>query len=87
MKKLETTRQFDKQFSKLNPKLKLRFKSRVVKLMIAPTTRELNNHSLTGKYRGYNSINVTGNVRALYYLRDRSTIVFAFIGTHSQLYG
>jgi len=50
----------------------------------------LNNHLLIGSYKGYRSINVTGDWRALYKEiiidDDRLIIEFHLLGTHSQLY-
>ena len=86
MNRIETTKKFDKQFSKLNPKLKQKFKERSVVLLTNPENPILNNHALVGIYRGYNSINVTGDLRALYFKKGNTVIIFAFIGTHSQLY-
>ncbi len=50
----------------------------------------LHNHALKGMYKGYRSINVTGDWRALY-MESRSAsgeviIEFKLFGTHSQLY-
>lgn len=45
----------------------------------------LNNHSLHGEYDGCRSINITGDIRAIYY-RDCDTATFIRIGTHSELY-
>ena len=47
----------------------------------------LRNHELKGKYKDYKSINVTGDVRALYKKNGDEIVIFAMIGTHSQLYG
>lgn len=55
-----------------------------------PHHRLLNNHSLTGEYVGYRSINITGNWRAVFSeIQDEEgneLIVFKVLGTHSQLY-
>lgn len=46
----------------------------------------LNNHSLKGKYLGYRSINITGDLRAIYKsLGD--DVIFVSIDSHSHLYG
>ena len=50
---------------------------------LAPTLR---NHALKGKYKEYRSIDITGDVRALYLQQDNEAI-FDAVGTHSQLYG
>lgn len=46
----------------------------------------LNNHSLSGKYLGTRSINIAGDLRALY--REKGDlIIFVNIDNHSNLYG
>ncbi|MBI2330404.1 type II toxin-antitoxin system mRNA interferase toxin, RelE/StbE family [Candidatus Daviesbacteria bacterium] len=46
---------------------------------------QLNNHSLTGKYKGNRSINITGDWRAIY-SEEKDSVIFELLGTHSQLY-
>lgn len=46
----------------------------------------LNNHSLRGKYQGYRSINITGDLRAIF-KRDEVSAIFVTIDSHSNLYG
>lgn len=43
----------------------------------------LRNHQLKGKYKGYRSIDVTDDVRALYLQKEHEAI-FDAVGTHSQ---
>lgn len=45
----------------------------------------LNNHSLKGKYLGCRSINVTGDLRAIY-KKDSESVIFITIDSHSHLY-
>ena len=52
-----------------------------------PADPRLRQHPLKGRFGGYYSINVSGDLRALYYKRGEEVIIFALIGTHSQLYG
>ena len=47
----------------------------------------LNNHKLHGEYDGSNSINITGNFRAVFKYLDEYNVVFSDIGTHPELYG
>ena len=54
--------------------------------MLNPFDITLRNHALKGKYLGYRSIDVTGDVRLLYKQQNGDIYIFAFIGTHSQLY-
>lgn len=83
---IETTKTFDKQYAKLNDKTKTIFKSRLSLFKSNPFDFRLRNHALKGKYLGYRSIDITGDVRALYTVKGNIIIIFGFIGTHSQLY-
>lgn len=84
---IETTKTFDKQYSKLNLKVKNAFKRRVALFSSTPFDAVLRNHALKGKYLGYRSIDITGDVRVLYTTKGDKIIILGFIGTHSQLYG
>lgn len=46
----------------------------------------LNNHSLRGKYSGYRSINITGDLRAIF-KKSGIEVMFMEINSHSNLYG
>ncbi|MBI2338507.1 type II toxin-antitoxin system mRNA interferase toxin, RelE/StbE family [Candidatus Daviesbacteria bacterium] len=45
----------------------------------------LNNHALKGKYLGYRSINVTGDLRVIFW-KNNDEVIFAAIDSHSNLY-
>jgi len=47
----------------------------------------LRNHALQSKLKGLYSINVTGDVRAIYEVVGDEIYLYQMIGTHSQLYG
>lgn len=83
---IQTTKSFDKQYSKLNVKIKKQFRNRIELFSTNPFDISLSNHALKGKYLGYRSIDISGDVRALYTVKGDIIIVFGFIGTHSQLY-
>jgi len=83
---IRTTKKFDKQYAKLTEKNKKFFKIRMAVFKPDPFDARLRNHALKGKYLGYRSIDITGDIRALYYIKDNAVIIFAFIGSHSQLY-
>ena len=51
-----------------------------------PNHPALRNHTLTGKYQDFRSIDVTGDWRALY-RKEPERIIFAALGTHETLYG
>ena len=84
---IKTTKSFDKQFKKLTDEDKKRFRRRLVVFQASPYDKQLNNHGLKGRYLGYRSIDVRGDLRALYKVEGNMLIIFAFIGSHSQLYG
>jgi addiction module RelE/StbE family toxin len=83
---IETTKTFNKQYSKLNDKTKTIYQNRIAIFKDNPFDFRLRNHALKGKYLGYRSIDITGDVRALYTVKGDIVIIFGFIGTHSQLY-
>ena len=45
----------------------------------------LNNHALKGRYSGFRSINITGDLRAIY-KQVQEDVIFATIDSHSNLY-
>ena len=54
-----------------------------------PHDPQLNNHSLQREYKGYRSINITSDWRALYKEvkeGDEQIAYFILLGTHDQLY-
>jgi addiction module RelE/StbE family toxin len=51
-----------------------------------PSHPALRNHSLTGKYQDFRSIDVTDDWRALY-RTENERIIFVDFGTHVELYG
>lgn len=78
-------RTFKKQYKKLPRKVQLQFMERLSLFNDDPYSAVLNVHQLTGEMSGYISMNVNGDVRALF-LRFEEEVVFERIGTHSSLY-
>lgn len=85
--RIDFHRNFDKRLSKLNKKQREKFKIRLVEFTQDKYKPELNNHGLKGKFKDYRSINVTGDIRAVFIAHSEDHIEFVHIGTHSQLYG
>ena len=79
------TKAFIKQSKKLSPELRQQLQDRIALFAKNPLSKTLRNHALKGKYRDYCSINITGDLRALYLQTDDEAI-FDVVGTHSQLY-
>lgn len=77
---------FEKQYKKLSNKAKQRVKERNMLFEKDPYNPILNNHALNGKYMGYRSISITGDIRIIYKFLNKDTALFSEIGTHSELY-
>jgi len=77
---------FDKQYIKLSPKIHSRFEERLKIFLTSPFAPLLNNHSVDEIFPECRSINITGDYRAIFKMRD-SIPVFIKIGTHHELYG
>ncbi|MCH8224916.1 MAG: type II toxin-antitoxin system mRNA interferase toxin, RelE/StbE family [Chloroflexi bacterium] len=80
------SRAFKKKYKKLPLKDRGRFDERLQlfeKNMFSPALR---NHALHGTYSKYRSIDVTGDLRALYETVDNKAVCFIDIDTHHNLY-
>jgi addiction module RelE/StbE family toxin len=84
---IQYTPKFKKQYKKLPKKFQDQFDDRLRLLLADSTNPQLGIHPLVGKFVGYWSMNINGDIRALYLLKDGELIIFALIGSHSQLYG
>jgi len=77
---------FEREYKKLSEDIKSKVKEKNFLFMVDPYSLILNNHVLNGKYFGYRSFNVTGDIRIIYKLINKDTALFSEIGTHSKLY-
>lgn len=81
---------FKKQYKKAPKKIQEKVKERISLFVQDPTNQQLNNHALTGRFKGCRSINITGDWRAIYsirlHLKSKKKLYFELVGTHSQLY-
>ena len=80
-------RNFKKKYKKLKKGEQEKFKARRNLFVHNPFDPLLNNHRLGGEYRGYRSIDITGDLRVHYEPIGENLVVFITIGTHSELYG
>lgn len=78
-------RRFVKKYKKLTSVEREKFKERRDLFLTNPFHPLLHNHPLHGRYDGYRSINITGDVRVVYKNLDSETFLFAEIGSHSEL--
>ena len=77
---------FEKRYKKLPNKIKQKVQEKNILFGKDPYNPILNNHALHGKYVGYRSISVTGNLRIVYKFLDKNTVLFVEINTHNNLY-
>lgn len=84
--KIRLHKNFKKKYKKLRESEKKKFKERRDLFLKNPYHPILNNHSLQGEYRGYRSIDITGDLRVHYELVADNMALFITIGTHSELY-
>jgi addiction module RelE/StbE family toxin len=78
-------KRFKKAFLRQPNKIQEKFIERMRLFVADPFDQQLRNHALSGKYIGLRSIDITGDIRAVYELIN-DTAVFITIGTHTQLY-
>ena len=76
----------EKQIQKLIPAQQERLRQRMKLFLQDQFDRQLNNHALKGKYYGYRSINIEGDLCAIYKRIDEEIYYFVEIGTHGELY-
>jgi len=81
------SKRFTKQLKKLNHRQQGRFWSQLEQWKTDPNHPSLRIHKLSGNLQGFESINIGGDLRALYRRHGEVTVVYEMIGTHSQLYG
>jgi addiction module RelE/StbE family toxin len=77
---------FEKKFKKLNIKVQKTFYKKLKVFSKYPFNSDLNNHALKGSYSGYRSINVTGDIRAVFKYIAEDIVEFDDIDNHSKLY-
>lgn len=89
MVKVNYTKKFMKQLNRAPRAIQQTFHKRVKIFIADPLHPLLRNHQLLGILKGYRSINITGDWRALFRMSEDDegiTVWFVAIGTHSQLY-
>jgi addiction module RelE/StbE family toxin len=84
--KLVFHRNFEKQFKKLRAGERGRVKERLALFLEDEFDPILNNHPLRGKFQGYRSINITGDLRAVYKFQKPDLAIFIAVDMHSKLY-
>lgn len=77
---------FKKEYKKLSEKLKMAFKERFLLFSEDPTNPLLKNHPLTGNLKGKYAFSVSGDVRVIYRVQSKNSVMLLRIGTHNQVY-
>ncbi|MEK7625671.1 MAG: hypothetical protein AAB467_04995 [Patescibacteria group bacterium] len=78
-------KRFKKKFRKLLPRVQEQFYERVDLFRQNKFNQILNNHSVDPTYPNCNSINVSGDYRAIF-KEQGDIVIFITIGNHSELY-
>jgi addiction module RelE/StbE family toxin len=76
----------NKSYKKLSKKIQEKFDMRIRIFEANEFDVILNNHKLHGEFEGCRSINITGDIRAIYKLVSRDNYYFFDLGKHSELY-
>lgn len=76
---------FEKDLKKASTKVQEKFFDRLTLFEKDQFNPILNNHALKGEYLGYRSINVTGNLRAIFKITGEEA-TFVVLDSHSNLY-
>lgn len=77
---------FQKKLKKRTAKERNQFKTRLDLFIRNSNNPILNNHALQGKYAHCRSINVTGDLRAIYIEEGNNEVMFIDIDNHPNLY-
>lgn len=77
---------FGRKLNKLKPNEQQKAIERINLFIIDSYNPILNNHQLKGKYLGYNSINITGDLRAIFKYISNNKCIFISVDSHSNLY-
>ena len=74
-----------KKYRKSPAKIQSKFDEHLIIFRHDPFMPQLKNHSLTGKYAGCRSINITGDIRAVFEA-GKNGVRFLDIDNHNNLY-
>lgn len=86
MKSILLHKHFEKRYAKLSKKFKEAFRERKNLFLEDMHNPLLETHALHGRYKGYQSFNVTGDIRVVYKEEEKDIFLFTDIGTHPELY-
>ena len=84
--KIRFHKNFEKQYKRLKKREQKKVQEKLGLFLENPFNPMLNNHPLKGKYTDYRSINIAGDLRAVYKHIDNEECIFVIVDTHSNLY-
>jgi len=84
--RIKLHRDYVKGFNRLKASEKEKFRQRRGPFLLDEFNLVLNNHPVRGKYQGFRSFNLTGDLRVIY-KRNGMNGIFVVIDIHSNLYG
>lgn len=83
---VEFHKDFKKELNKLSRKYQEQFLNKFELFNDNPFHPLLNNHQLHGTLKNRRSINITGDIRAVYEQVSKDKFIFLTIGNHNNLY-
>jgi len=84
--KIHYSTKFKKQYRKLPKGIREQFRERAALFLNDKNAPQLNIHKLHGEYDGLWSMNISGEMRAVFDVHYKNTIIFVAVGSHSELY-
>ena len=87
--KIQFSPNFHKKIKKEDVRIQKSFKEALLLFIRNPLDPEFDNHPLREIWKGYRSIDITGDYRAIYEEVNKGDDVIAYfitIGTHQELY-
>ncbi|MDB5265687.1 MAG: toxin of the YafQ-DinJ toxin-antitoxin system [Parcubacteria group bacterium] len=81
------SKRFEKQYAKLSVRTQDKITEKLNLFVKNQSDPVLENHMLKGKYKGYRSINITGDLRLIYEQTSPDSVWLLLVGTHHELYG
>ncbi len=84
---IDFSKSFDYQFqNRLTARQRQQVLEAIELFIDEPFHRDLRNHALYGKWNGYRSISVGGDLRLHFKVISSDRVLFEVIGSHGQLY-
>jgi addiction module RelE/StbE family toxin len=84
---IDFSKSFDRQFQSRLTAIQRQKAIETIELFIdEPSHKDLRNHALHGKWSGYRSISIGGDLRLHFKVISSNRVLFEAVGSHDQLY-